>query len=217
MDEKTPKNLRIAPDSRAGYILFESRVLASGEPCPACKARSLSQTMYLYQEPKTLDEILIFTTHCDNCGFKKADTMPVQPSHHARAKRFILHVESIEDMDSKIYRASTASIEIPDLEILLEPGLKADFFITNVEGVLLKFKEICLYMLRDENEDKARDVINARIKDIDSLLALERPFRVIIDDADGFSYVLPARDAALVLEQDSKRAPDEHWETPHGS
>jgi len=120
--------------------------------------------------------------------------MPLNPSSHVNSNKYILKIASPEDLETKIYRASTGSIEIPELEMILEPGIQADFFITNIERVLLKFKEICEYMLKDNENVTIKDLLEKRIRDIGDLLAVKREFTLILEDPEGFSYVLPKTD-----------------------
>ena len=134
--------------------MFEKKQVFSGEKCPACQEDQLDQNVVIYVEPKSKDELLIFTTICNNCKFKNSDIMPTGPSIFAGKKKFVVEVESQKDLDSKIFRSSSASIEIPELEIKLEPGIQAEFFITNIEGILFKFQESCKFLLKNEKKKR---------------------------------------------------------------
>jgi zinc finger protein len=181
--------------------VYSSREVFSRQRCPACGQEDLRQYVVVYRERVFEDELLIFTTICDSCNYKKNDVMPVKPSSLVKAKKYVLAIESQEDLYSKVYRAPTASIEIPELEISMEPGFKADLFITNIERILLKFREICEFMQGDEEDEATRELLQVKMQAIDEYLAGTQGFTFILEDEDGFSYVLPAREESLTLEK----------------
>jgi len=174
--------------------MFETRTLYDGEKCPCCGKNSLSQKVHLYKEPRSNDELLFFVLLCENCNFKKIEVMPLAPSTHVKSNRYVLKIKKPKDLEAKIYRASTGSIEIPELEMILEPGVQAEFFITNIERILLKFKESCEFLLNNSDDQETLELLRKRIQDLDDLLAVKREFTVILEDPEGFSYILPKTD-----------------------
>ncbi|MEX2717205.1 MAG: ZPR1 zinc finger domain-containing protein [Candidatus Sigynarchaeota archaeon] len=171
--------------------MFDSRTLFENVDCPSCGKPALSQKVHFYKEPRSKDEMLFFITLCEACAFKKTEIMPVAPSTHAKSNHYRISIKDPKDLEIKIFRASTGSIEIPELEIKLEPGPSAEFFITNIERILLKFKESCQFLLRNDPEPSAKEILEKRIRELDECLAVKREFTVLIDDQEGFSYVLP--------------------------
>lgn len=177
-----------------------SKQLFSNEKCPFCNENQLSQMLFIYAEPKTGDEIMIFTTSCANCNYKQSEAMPVKPSKYAKSKHYELTISSPDDLESKIFRAPSASIEIPQLEMALEPGISAEFFVTNVEGVLLKFKDACNFILRDEDDADKRELLEKKISKLVEFIEGKGTFTLVIDDSDGYSYVQPKNEENLVFE-----------------
>ena len=102
------------------------------------------------------------------------------------------HVTEENDLQSKLYRSPTAKVEIPELEVNVEPGPAAPFYFTNIEGVLARFeKAVVAYRnsLAAENLDT---------KDIDEILDNFKkaylgtfPFTLRIIDSYGGSYIIP--------------------------
>ncbi len=171
--------------------MFDTRTLFENEVCPACGKQALSQKAHLYVEPRSKDELLFFVTSCTECNYKKTEIMPLAPSTHVKSNHNCIKVKDPKDLETKIYRASTGSVEIPELEVKLEPGPSAEFFITNIERILLKFKESCQFLLRCDPEPAEKAILERRIRDLDDCLAVKREFTVVVDDPDGFSYILP--------------------------
>ena len=102
----------------------------------------------IYVDKFSGDETLLFTTSCSSCNFKHADTMPVRKGNFSKAKKNILKVEQPDDLHSKVYRAPTATIKIPDFGLEVEPGGTGEAFVTNVEGILHKFRERSTFLLK---------------------------------------------------------------------
>jgi len=120
--------------------------------------------------------------------------MPLSPSSHVKSNKYVLKIKKPKDLEAKIYRASTGSIEIPELEMRLEPGIQADLFITNIERILLKFKESCEFLLNNSEDQETSETLRKKIQDLDDLLAVKREFTLILEDPEGFSYILPKTD-----------------------
>ncbi len=171
--------------------MSDTRTLFENEVCPSCGKRALSQRAHLYQEPRSKDELLFFVTLCDECNFKKTEIMPLAPSTHVKSNHYVIKIKDPKDLETKIYRASTGSIEIPELGMRLEPGIQAEFYITNMERIILKFKESCQFLLRGDPEPEAKAILEKRIQDLDDCLLVKREFTVVLDDPEGFSYILP--------------------------
>nr|MDO8116171.1 ZPR1 zinc finger domain-containing protein [Candidatus Sigynarchaeota archaeon] len=180
--------------------MSETQELYLDETCPACNSKELWIRTTTYKEPKSGDELLLMGIVCKKCGYKKSDVMPLLPSVHASGKRHILTIEEPVDLESKLFRSPTATIEIPELEISLEPGTNADFFLTNVERILLKFKEICEYMRKDLEDEGRKVILNNKISQIDRLMKVMEKFTLILEDPEKFSYITPAREKTLKID-----------------
>ncbi len=103
-----------------------------------------------------------------------------------------LNISNEEDLKSKIYRSPVGKLEIPELELIVEPGPKADFYYTNVEGVLLRFESAVLIYRKILEDDYPE------IKEIDEILknlkkAIEGKFKFTLKmtDTEGGSYIIP--------------------------
>ena len=88
-----------------------------------------------------------------------------------------------------VARSNTASVEIPELEVRLDPAGHSQAFVTNVEGVLMRFEEALdkLKALGEATENIETDRIRKKIR-----LAKEGkfPFTLIIEDPQGNSTIV---------------------------
>ncbi|MHA1679865.1 MAG: ZPR1 zinc finger domain-containing protein [Promethearchaeota archaeon] len=201
--------------------MHETTKVFSHEKCPICQRMTLSQVVLIYVDRLSNDETLLFTTKCSNCTFKHADTMPVRKGKFSKARRNILTIEHPDDLHSKVYRAPTATIKIPALGLEVEPSGAGEAFVTNVEGILYKFRETSTFLLsslqdaRDTREVQERlTIVQSTIAAIDKALGGALEFDLVMDDPEGYSYIIPSRDEILILEdvfEEGEEGKEKNW------
>lgn len=95
------------------------------------------------------------TLSCKLCGWRKTDfiagdggepvawSIPINP----------------ETLDGRVVRSSSCTVRIPELEMEVEPGIAADGYVSNVEGVISRFEDAIGMLLRQaESESDIGDV-----------------------------------------------------------
>ena len=97
--------------------------------CPQCGGKASS--VQLAKKIPLFGEALFTTITCEKCGFRLSDVFSVE-THEP--KKFWAKIST------KIVRSSSATIRIPELGLSLEPGSMSEGFISNVEGVLERFR-----------------------------------------------------------------------------
>jgi len=153
-------------------------------PCLQCS----EEIEYHYKtiEIPYFSDVLITTVICESCGFHSVDVMILGENEPAR---YTLAVSSPEDMESRVIRSTTGTIEIPELGILVEPGPICDGFITNVEGVLVRVEDVIDRVMtwsEGEELERARE-LRSRIEEMRSGTV---PFVLIVQDEDGNSAII---------------------------
>ena len=104
----------------------------------------------------------------------------------------ILKVSNENDLKSKIYRSPTGELEIPELDLKVDPGPSADFYYTNVEGILFRFEqavEIYHNSLDDNHPEKSE--IRDTLEDLQKAMKGQLKFTLKITDPTGGSYIIP--------------------------
>ena len=157
--------------------------------CPLCQKGEIEILKTIYDLPDG-DKMLILKFECDKCNFLKNDVIPLTTNMEAGI--ITLKVSEEEDLKSKIYRSPKGRLEIPELELIVEPGPRADFYYTNVEGILYRFENAVSIYRRSLEED------DPEIKEIDEILnnlkkAMEGKFNFTLKltDTQGGSYIIP--------------------------
>ena len=97
-------------------------------------------------------EVMYITAKCQ-CSFRFADTMILSSKE---PMRYELSIESPEDLDSRVIRSTSGTIRIPEMGIIIEPGTVSDSYVTNIEGVLQRVKEVLITASKWVQEDEEK-------------------------------------------------------------
>ena len=108
-------------------------------PCPMCglKGQFLMRTL--------IDEIPYFGEHtqltllCHSCGWRQTDFIPPEGKNPGCLS---LVLDSKEKLNARVVRSSSCSIQIPELDLLVNPGSNSTGYVSNVEGVLQRFLDV---------------------------------------------------------------------------
>jgi len=79
------------------------------------------------------------------CGFRHSDVFSLT-SHDPTI--LSLQIASREDLKTRIVRSGTSTITVPELGVSIKPGMNAEGFISNVEGVLTRIEDVLQFMTR---------------------------------------------------------------------
>jgi zinc finger protein len=157
--------------------------------CPACTEGIIKINKTVYDLPDK-DKMLILKFECDKCSFHKNDIIPLTTNMNPGV--MTLEVGSETDLKSKIYRSPMGKLEIPELELAVEPGPRADFYYTNVEGILLRFESaVSIYRNNLEEGDEQTGEIEKLLIDLQKAMEGRLNFTLIITDTQGGSYIIP--------------------------
>ena len=157
--------------------------------CPVCKKGNLIINKTIYDLPDE-DKMLILKFECDICKFSKNDIIPLT----TRMDQGImtLKITSEKDLKSKIYRSPVGKLEIPELELIVEPGPSAEFYYTNVEGILYRFEgAVSIFYNNLDKDDALIPEIEEILKNLEKAIEGKFEFTLIITDPEGGSYIIP--------------------------
>jgi len=103
-----------------------------------------------------------------------------------------LKITSEKDLKSKIYRSPVGKLEIPELELIVEPGPSAEFYYTNVEGILYRFEgAVSIFYNNLDKNDAQIPEIEEILKNLEKAIEGKFEFTLIITDPEGGSYIIP--------------------------
>jgi zinc finger protein len=133
-------------------------------------------------------EAMIIAGIC-NCGFRHSDTILLTQKEPVR---FLLAVETIDDLDARVIRSSSGTIRVPELGVDIEPGFASESYISNVEGVLDRIEGIVCFATRSAREAKNLESTTKGdeiLEKIELARKGEFPITLILEDPLGNSSI----------------------------
>jgi len=153
-------------------------------PCPYCN----TEIEYIYHTENIpyFSDILIISAICSSCGYKYVNTQILTEKEPVR---YEMIVKAGEDLSIRIIRSMSASLEVPELGVRIDPGPACEGFISNVEGVLDRIEKIVKGALNwgnDEEQENARLLLD-RIAEVK---CGSFPITLILEDPSGNSAIV---------------------------
>jgi len=153
-------------------------------PCPYCN----TEIEYLYKTENIpyFSDILIISAICPECGYKFVDTQLLKQGEPARST---FAVTTAGDMNVRVIRSMSASIEIPEIGVRIDPGPTCQGFVSNVEGVLDRIGQVVMGAFQwgtDEEKENATKLL----ADIARIKCGSYPVTLILEDPGGNSAIV---------------------------
>ncbi len=159
----------------------------SGQECALCSEKKLTLREEEVDIPH-FGRVFVLSAECSSCGYRKAD---VEPAEKKEPCRYTLDVTSEDDLSIKVVKSGEATLKIPHI-LTQEPGPAANGYITNVEGVLERVKQILQSQLdsEEEEDEAAQQKLRTMIKKITKVIMGRESIRIIIEDLSGHSAII---------------------------
>ncbi|OYT62503.1 MAG: hypothetical protein B6U69_01505 [Thermofilum sp. ex4484_15] len=166
--------------------------------CPYCGGRSLEVRSVNYNIPH-LGKALLVSIRCGHCGFSRAEVVPLEVKDPIR---IILKVSLREDYNVKIVKSPMAKLKVPELGVEISPGPLAQTYITNLEGIVKRLRDIGeIFLSLMEGESGRLKALEEYMRKVRKLEEGE-PFTLIIEDPVGISKVLGGEGKVKVEKMD---------------
>lgn len=157
-----------------------------GETCPACGQKALTLTEEEIDIP-FFGKTYVFGMKCGSCGFSKSD---VEAEERKEPVRVTFTVESQKDLEVRVVKSSEASVKIPQMKMSMEPGPSSIGFVSNVEGLLGRFKKIIEEQRDLSEDDDVRKAAKNLLKKLWKVECGDMPLKIVIEDPSGNSAII---------------------------
>lgn len=185
------------PGSALGAITLRSADLEGAPasqryklPCPLCGGE-LDVVDVFYDVP-LFGRAVLSSMSCCRCGYRRSDVFSLEERPPCRCE---LRVEGPEDLSIRVVRSSTATISIPELGIEIVPGVAAEGFVSNVEGVLRRVEAVLEQLSRDAEEPEEGERVRRALEEVRLAAEGRLPFTLVIEDPCGNSFIAPKEHA----------------------
>ena len=157
--------------------------------CPVCGGKGTATYTTQTHELAYFGEVVESTIQCERCGFRHNDVLATEQKDPAKHSLMI----SKKSLDSRVVRSQSATVSLPEIGIKVEPGPKSEGYISNVEGVIVRFIEAterALNMFTDETSQKNGKIV---LENLHKILNGELETLLLIEDPFGQSKIMDVR------------------------
>ena len=106
--------------------------------CPVCGDEKSLKMITHSTQIAYFGEHTQITLTCGSCGLRQTDFIPAEGKIPGV---WTLKLDSLDSLNARVVRGSKCTIEIPELELGVYPGVHSSGYVSNVEGVLNRFKD----------------------------------------------------------------------------
>jgi len=162
------------------------------QPCPFCKASTLT----LIEDEKEIPyfgKCFLMSMTCTSCKYHSSD---IEVAENKGPSSYTFTIKDKKDLNVRVVKSGQATIKIPQLKMSVTPGPVSLGYISNIEGVLTRFKSI-IESQRDSAEDnKEKKAAKNLLKKLWKVELGEEQLKIIIEDPSGNSAII-SKDAEV--------------------
>lgn len=195
MGDRLPKP---DPESASGPL----RETSLDAPCPVCGHAPLT-VRSLEMDLPYFGGALQTTLVCGACGYRHGDLLLTR---HREPMRITLRVVRPAQLSDRVARSSSATIRVPELGAAMEPGPRAEAFVSNVEGVLRRFLDVVRGQRATADTTGSRATLARVERRIEGMIEGKEPFTFIIEDPTGNSDVQDDKAVRKILSAEEAAA-----------
>ncbi|MBN1389920.1 MAG: ZPR1 zinc finger domain-containing protein [Candidatus Thermoplasmatota archaeon] len=153
-------------------------------------------------------EMVISTIICPRCGFRSSDIIPVETR---KPKRYSVVLGPPERLDLRVVRSGTSTVRVPEIGARIDPGRISEGYVTNVEGILRRIRDILIQMRDDmDRHPDTPDIEEKRAKASELLMLLDglmdgslpegKQITLVIEDPMGNSAIISPEEGMVTEE-----------------
>lgn len=159
------------------------------QSCPICDSSDGLKLFVHISEIPYFGEHTQMTMMCDSCGWKNTDFIPAEGK---KAGSWTMKINNIEHMGVRVVRSSSCTVRIEEIGLEVEPGGNSSGYITNIEGLLNRFRDIVEMILRQAKRDNEENVEKCLLllEEISEIKKGNKEIEVVLLDPMGHSQIL---------------------------
>ena len=158
------------------------------QPCPMCHKNTMTLIENEMEVPY-FGKCYLFSLSCSDCSFHKADVESVNEEREPCKIEFEV-TDVKKDLSVRIVKSSHATVKIPTLRMSVEPAIASNGYITNVEGILNRFKKIIEGERDNAEENDVKKKAKNLLKKIWKIECGDEPVKIVIEDPSGNSAII---------------------------
>ena len=124
---------------------------------------------------------------CENCSYYKSDIESVEQKDPIK---YEFTVKDKKDLNVRVVKGSNATVKIPNLRMSIEPAIASIGYITNVEGIIRRFKKIIEDQRDIAEDDSTKKSAKNLLKKLWKIENGEEEMKIVIEDPSGNSAII---------------------------
>ncbi len=167
--------------------------------CPVCGCKNSMLVITKTENIPYFGEIMESTARCHDCGYKHSDIVCLEQKEPVK---YILTVNK-SNLNARVIKSQSATINIPELGLKVEPGPRSQGYVSNIEGVLNRFHDAVITAMNVIEDQESKENAFTILKEIEKVKTGENTVTVIIEDPFGHSMIIhdDASKSELTLEE----------------
>jgi zinc finger protein len=154
--------------------------------CPACASPALVMRSQVERLPY-FGETLFTTVLCQRCDFRHGSQMQLEVRPPARhTLRFALP----RDAGVRVVRSHSGTWRIPELGFLAEPAEASEAFVSNLEGLLERVRDILVRARTMFDAPGEQAAVEARLLHLQRIMDGAEQGTLVVEDPNGTSAIL---------------------------
>ncbi|MBE6502729.1 MAG: ZPR1 zinc finger domain-containing protein [Methanobrevibacter sp.] len=166
--------------------------------CPACSIEGVAKSIMKEIEIPHFGKVMETTIQCPSCGFKHSDIIALEQNDPAK---YVLEINK-NTLSTRVVRSQSATVIIPEIGVKVEPGPKSEGYVTNVEGVLIRFESAVKKALNLFDDEKSQKNAQDTFDSIQELKNGNTTATLIILDPFGQSNIVSDKVEILEIPED---------------
>ena len=156
------------------------------QPCPMCGKNTLTLLQDEMDVPY-FGKVFIMSMTCSSCNYRVADVEAAETKEPCKIE---FEIDNEKDMKVRVVKSSEATVKIPSMRMSMESGPGSDGFISNIEGLLDKFKAIIEGERDTTEDDKVKKSCKNLLKKLWKVKLGDVKLKVVIEDPTGNSAIV---------------------------
>lgn len=158
--------------------------------CPQCGAKDSIKTEKIEKEIPHFGKVMQTIYRCKKCGLQRNNLTFLEDRP---PMSYEYKVSSKEDLNARVVKSNTCTLELPELGVKIEPGPSSESFISNIEGVIRRIEDVVI-SLEKKSEGSEKEKAGQILEKIREIKEGRSTAQLILKDPYG-NGAIPDEDA----------------------
>ncbi len=154
--------------------------------CPVCQSKRSVEFESKTEKIPYFGEILESTVQCFKCGYKHSDMICLEQKEPVRYSLWV----NKDNLNARAVRSQSATVSIPELGLKVEPGPKSQGYVSNIEGILIRFEDAVKTAMNFVEDEESKNNAMKILDNLEKIKNGEIEVEIIIEDPFGHSIII---------------------------